>query len=100
MMLRGCSWIHCASVMRVCKLQFDVSYFFFFLFVRKFLRVRVQLGWGEMSIEAGKINYLLAQLFWNQGKWEIAEKYCNESLRIRMKLLEPMDAKIGISVCI
>ncbi len=50
---------------------------------------------NPMNESIAKVNYLLAQLFWNQGKWEISEPYCLESLRIREQVWGSNHSKVA-----
>jgi len=50
---------------------------------------------GEWNEQVAKTNYLLAQVYWNQGKWDIAEPYVLKSLEIREKVLGIDHLKVG-----
>jgi len=41
---------------------------------------------GPQSLRAAKVNYRMAQIYWNQGIWEPAEFYCSKALNIHEKL--------------
>jgi tetratricopeptide (TPR) repeat protein len=43
--------------------------------------------YGDSNLKVAKANYLLAELYWNQGKWDLAEPRCQKALEIREKLL-------------
>lgn len=43
--------------------------------------------YGEEHLQTAKIYYLMAELNWNQGKWDLAEPLCRKALQIREKLL-------------
>jgi len=51
------------------------------------------------GLTTAKILYRTAQLYWGQGKWDIAEKYCVESLKIREKILGPHDLQVAKCLC-
>jgi hypothetical protein len=44
--------------------------------------------------EIAKVHYLLAQLFWNQGRFEEAEPHCSKSLAIREQLFGSDDLRV------
>ena len=43
--------------------------------------------YGDSNLKVAKASYLLAELYWNQGKWDLAEPRCQKALEIREKLL-------------
>jgi len=54
---------------------------------------------GEYSSQVGKIYYLLAECFWNQGKMEEARPYATKSLEIREKILGSHHLEVAMSLC-
>jgi tetratricopeptide (TPR) repeat protein len=54
---------------------------------------------GENHESVAKTHYLLAQLYWNQGKWDMAEPHCLKSLSIREAVLGPQHTKVAKCLC-
>lgn len=54
---------------------------------------------GKNHESVAKIYFLLAQLFWNQGKWDQAEPYCLNSLLIREIILGKNHPKVAKCLC-
>jgi tetratricopeptide (TPR) repeat protein len=54
---------------------------------------------GEYSKQAGKMNYLLAECYWNQSKMDEAQPYCEKSLAIRERILGGHHLEVAMSLC-
>jgi len=51
--------------------------------------------YGKESEEVAKVHFLIAQLYWNQGKWSEAKPHCEKSIMIREKVLGISHIKVG-----
>jgi len=54
--------------------------------------------YGEEHINVAKLYYLTAEMYWNQGKWDLAEPNCNKALQIREKLLGPNHPSVAMAL--
>lgn len=54
---------------------------------------------GEYSKQAGKMNYMLAECYWNQSKMDEAQPYCEKSLAIRERILGGHHLEVAMSLC-
>jgi tetratricopeptide (TPR) repeat protein len=54
--------------------------------------------YGDSDLRVAKANYLLAELYWNQGKWDLAEPRCQKALEIREKILGPNHPEVAMAL--
>eukprot|EP00005_Dracoamoeba_jomungandri_P005444 CAMPEP_0174258426 /NCGR_PEP_ID=MMETSP0439-20130205/7418_1 /TAXON_ID=0 /ORGANISM="Stereomyxa ramosa, Strain Chinc5" /LENGTH=1085 /DNA_ID=CAMNT_0015341927 /DNA_START=79 /DNA_END=3336 /DNA_ORIENTATION=- len=81
--------------------------------IAKFLREMIKYDGAEILLKRaleiykrlGKeayvadTNYTLARIFWNRGKYDIAEPYCIESMKMREKLYGPNHLTVAKCLC-
>eukprot|EP01105_Mastigella_eilhardi_P025133 TRINITY_DN672_c0_g1_i5.p1 TRINITY_DN672_c0_g1~~TRINITY_DN672_c0_g1_i5.p1 ORF type:complete len:1260 (+),score=253.54 TRINITY_DN672_c0_g1_i5:269-3781(+) len=66
--------------------------------LRKAITINTKAN-GEYSSTVGKAYYLLAEVFWNEGKLVEAEPYALKSLAIREKVLGENHLHVAMSCC-
>jgi len=53
---------------------------------------------GQENKKIASVYYLLAELYWNQGKWDKAEPFCVRALEIREKIMGPNHLDVAMAL--
>ena len=61
--------------------------------------VLTETVFGEFSKQAGKVNYMFAECYWNQSKMEQARPFCEKSLEVRERILGGHHLEVAMSLC-
>jgi len=97
--LRACGYKTLTSTPQLARFlremqQYELAESFF----QKALHL-TETVFGEYSKQAGKMNYMLAECYWNQSKMDEAQPYCEKSLAIRERILGGHHLEVAMSLC-
>jgi len=55
--------------------------------------------YGKNNLKVAKVNYRMAQIYWNQGIWDPAETYCTKSLNLFESLTGNESLQVAKCLC-